>query len=62
MKITDIKALEKIANNIRIDIINQVYEANSGHPGGALSSADILSVLYFSYGRYDYSLSQIYED
>ena len=48
MKITDIKALEKIANNIRIDIINQVYEANSGHPGGALSSADILSVLYFN--------------
>ena len=29
-------------------IINQVYEANSGHPGGALSSADILSVLYFN--------------
>lgn len=48
MKITDIKELEKIANNIRINIVNQVYSAKSGHPGGALSIADILAVLYFN--------------
>lgn len=48
MKITDIKELKKIANNIRIDIIEQVYNAGSGHPGGALSIADILTVLYFN--------------
>ena len=48
MKITDIKELKKIANNIRIDIVNEVYSAQSGHPGGALSIADILTVLYFN--------------
>lgn len=48
MKVTDIKELEKIANSVRINIIKQVYEAQSGHPGGALSIADILTVLYFN--------------
>ena len=48
MKITDEKELRKIANEIRIDIINMVYEAGSGHPGGSLSCADILAVLYFN--------------
>ena len=47
MKITDEKELRKIANDVRIDIINEVYSAKSGHPGGALSIADILTVLYF---------------
>lgn len=48
MKITDINELEKIAKNIRIDIVEQIYNAKSGHPGGALSIADILTVLYFN--------------
>ena len=48
LKFTDIKELKKIANNIRISIIEQVYEAGSGHPGGALSIADIMAVLYFN--------------
>lgn len=48
MKNTDIKQLKQIANDIRIDIIEQVYNAKSGHPGGALSIADILAVLYFN--------------
>lgn len=48
MKITDEKELRKIANDVRIDIINEVYSAKSGHPGGALSIADILTVLYFN--------------
>lgn len=43
-----VKELEKIANNIRIGIIEAVYGAKSGHPGGALSIADILAVLYFN--------------
>ena len=48
MKITDEKELRKIANDVRIDIINEVYSAKSGHLGGALSIADILTVLYFN--------------
>ena len=48
MKITKIEALAKIANDIRIGIIEQVYQAQSGHPGGSLSCADILAVLYFN--------------
>lgn len=48
MKITEITELEKIANQIRINIINQVYYGKSGHPGGSLSIADIISVLYFN--------------
>lgn len=48
MKITDIIALENIANDIRKGIIRAVYHAKSGHPGGSLSCADILAVLYFN--------------
>ena len=48
MKIKEIDKLEKIANNIRINIIKQVYNAQSGHPGGSLSATDILTVLYFN--------------
>mgnify|MGYP004643135081 CR=1 FL=1 len=39
--------LKEKALNIRRDIIEMVYMASSGHPGGALSIADILTVLYF---------------
>ena len=35
------------ANNIRKNIITEVYSAKSGHPGGSLSAADILTELYF---------------
>ena len=48
MKITKVEGLANIANDIRIGIIEQIYNANSGHPGGSLSCADILAVLYFN--------------
>ena len=48
MKIQDIEELKQIANHIRIEAIKQVYKAQSGHPGGSLSIADILAVLYFN--------------
>ncbi len=48
MKIVSIQALENIAKEVRKNIIEQVYNAQSGHPGGALSCADILTVLYFN--------------
>ena len=45
--------LEKIANDIRIGIIESVYSAGCGHPGGSLSIADIMTYLYFEEMRVD---------
>jgi len=39
--------LKEIARNVRIGIIDAVHSAASGHPGGSLSSADIMTYLYF---------------
>ena len=39
--------LKNVAKNIRASIIEEVFSAKSGHPGGSLSVADILTVLYF---------------
>ena len=39
--------LEKMANEIRKNIVTAVHSAKSGHPGGSLSSADIFTYLYF---------------
>lgn len=44
----NIQELKEKAKKIRRNIIEQVYNAKSGHPGGSLSSADILTVLYFN--------------
>lgn len=40
--------LAKKALKIRRNIVNMIYMASSGHPGGALSLTDILTVLYFT--------------
>jgi len=40
-------ALCETARQIRIGIVDAVYSAKSGHPGGSLSAADILTYLYF---------------
>ena len=42
-----IEELEAKALQIRKHVVDMVYEAGSGHPGGSLSSTDILTVLYF---------------
>lgn len=39
--------LLKVANKMRQDIVSSVHSAKAGHPGGSLSSADILAYLYF---------------
>ena len=41
------KELQKIATKVRLGIIEAVYNAASGHPGGSLSIADVLTYLYF---------------
>ena len=48
MKIKDVNELQKYANRIRQGVIKAVYSAKSGHPGGSLSIAEILAVLYFN--------------
>lgn len=39
--------LKKHANDIRKGIVTAVHSAKSGHPGGSLSAADIMTYLYF---------------
>lgn len=48
-----LKQLKKYATLIRKHIIEEVYHAASGHPGGSLSCTDILTVLYFHEMRVD---------
>lgn len=43
----DSLALKRAANEVRKGIVTAVYHAKSGHPGGSLSAADILTYLYF---------------
>lgn len=47
------KELLKTAADIRIGIIEAVHSAKSGHPGGSLSCADILTYLYFEHMNID---------
>ena len=47
------RRLEEIARRIRISVIEETYAAGSGHPGGSLSIADLLSYLYFAEMRID---------
>ena len=52
-KETLIVRLEKQARIIRQDIITMIHAAQSGHPGGSLSAADILTALYFHFMNVD---------
>ena len=39
--------LEKIANEVRKNIVTALHSAGSGHPGGSLSAADMVTYLYY---------------
>ena len=52
-RITDIKKLEEKAKEVRKGIIEAVYRGKSGHPGGSLSIADVMTVLYFNTMKID---------
>ncbi|MDD5382894.1 MAG: transketolase, partial [Candidatus Margulisbacteria bacterium] len=43
----NIKQLEETARKLRQHIIQMTCAAASGHPGGSLSAADVVTVLYF---------------
>ncbi|MFA6507561.1 MAG: transketolase [Treponemataceae bacterium] len=49
----DIKLLQEKAKLLRKDIVEMVYQAKDGHPGPALSIADIVATLYFHEMRID---------
>lgn len=42
----EIKELKEAATEVRKNIVKMVHNSKSGHPGGSLSGADILTVLY----------------
>jgi len=42
-----IRELKRIAANVRLGIVEEVFHAASGHPGGSLSVADVITYLYF---------------
>ena len=42
----EVQKLEKLSKENRLNVVKMVYNAQSGHIGGALSSADIITVLY----------------
>lgn len=48
-----VEDLPAIALSIRKEIIRMLAKAGSGHPGGSLSAADLLAVLYFHVLRHD---------
>ena len=57
MKTTDLKpdiaSLKEKAKTLRIEILKMLTEAGSGHTGGSLSAADIVTALYFYKMRHD---------
>ena len=56
-----IEELEKKANILRLDVIEATTKAGSGHPGGSLSSADLMAALYFGVMKHDPS-NPMWED
>ena len=46
-KITDIKELYLLSNNIRQSIVKMLHEAKSGHPAGAMGLADVFVCTLF---------------
>jgi transketolase len=41
--------LQRLANEMRVDIISMLHESKSGHPGGSLSAIDLMTVLYYNH-------------
>jgi Transketolase, N-terminal subunit len=48
-----VEDLERKANTLRIDVIKATTAAGSGHPGGSLSSAELMAALYFKVMNHD---------
>ena len=46
LKKEELQELRKLSAQTRLNIVKMVHSAKSGHPGGSLSGAVILNVLY----------------
>ncbi len=53
----NIQELEKVASQVRRDIVRMVHAAQSGHPGGSLGCTDFLVALYFHLMKHDKSFN-----
>ena len=53
MNTAEKKELQITACKVRMGIVESVFQAKSGHPGGSLSSADVMTYLYFKVMRVD---------
>lgn len=53
----DIQQLEKIASQVRRDIIRMVHACQSGHPGGSLGCTEFFTALYFEIMQHDKSFN-----
>lgn len=52
-EIPDIFHLQEVARQVRLDIIEMLFKAGSGHTGGSLSATDILVALFFAQMRHN---------
>ena len=53
MKEVSIQELKNNATQMRMKVIDMIWTAQSGHPGGSLSAADFVSACYFKYMNVD---------
>lgn len=53
MKDVSIKELQNAATRMRMSVVDMIYKAQSGHPGGSLSAADFVTACYFKYMNVD---------
>ena len=53
MKDISIQELKNTAVQMRMKVIDMIYKAQSGHPGGSLSAADFVTACYFKYMNLD---------
>lgn len=47
MALTKVEQLEAKAKEVRVKVLKMIHKAKSGHPGGSLSAADMMTALYF---------------
>ena len=49
----DTNELREMTKTIRSDIVTMIHKAGSGHPGGSLSAAELVTALYFEVMKVD---------